>query len=381
MRVAKGNDEISRGWTLSAFIGINNLGRHATATAAEVQDAIDRVFQSGWYILGKECEAFEREFAEFCGVSHCVGLANGTDAIEMGLRALGIGPGKRVVTVANAGFYTATALAAIGAEPVFVDVDRDTKLMALDQLEAVLKAGGIDAVVVTHLYGLLNDMDAILKLTEPAGIPIFEDCAQAHGARRGERRAGSFGAAASFSFYPTKNLGAIGDGGALVTKSSEIAEKVRRLRQYGWESKYKVVTPGARNSRLDEIQAAVLRAKLPHVDRWNAKRRDIASRYSTEIEHPRVVCPKSYGDDYVGHLYVMTCEDRAGLQAHLKAAGVGTDVHYPIPDHRQPVLAPSSKDVRLPVTEELADKVLTLPCYPELSDDEVARIIAAINSW
>ncbi|WP_457092917.1 DegT/DnrJ/EryC1/StrS family aminotransferase [Microvirga sp. P5_D2] len=366
---------------MSTFIGINNLGRHATATAAEVQDAIGRVFQSGWYILGKECEAFEQEFAEFCGVSHCLGLANGTDAIEMGLRALGVGPGSRVVTVANAGFYTATALAAIGAEPVFVDVDRDTKLMALDQLEAVLAAGGIDAVVITHLYGLLNDMDAILKLTKPAGIPVFEDCAQSHGARRGGRRAGSFGDAASFSFYPTKNLGAIGDGGALVTKSSDVADKVRRLRQYGWESKYKVVTPGARNSRLDEIQAAVLRAKLPHVDRWNAKRRDIASRYSTEIEHPRVGCPKTYGDDYVGHLYVVTCEDRGGLQAHLKAAGVGTDVHYPIPDHRQPIIAANSRDVRLPVTEELADKVLTLPCYPELSDDEVATIIAAVNSW
>jgi aminotransferase EvaB len=366
---------------VSAFIGINNLGRHATATAAEVQDAIGRVFQSGWYILGKECEAFEREFAEFCGVSHCIGLANGTDAIEMGLRALGVVSGSRVVTVANAGFYTATALAAIGAEPVFVDVDHDTKLMALDQLEAVLAAGDIHAVVVTHLYGLLNDMDAILKLTERAGIPVFEDCAQSHGAQRGGRRAGSFGAAASFSFYPTKNLGAIGDGGALVTKSSDIADKVRRLRQYGWESKYKVVTPGSRNSRLDEIQAAVLRAKLPHVDKWNAKRRDIASRYSTEIEHPRVICPKTYGDDYVGHLYVVACEDRAGLQAHLKAAGVGTDVHYPIPDHRQPVIAAHCKDVRLPVTEELADKVLTLPCYPEISDDEVARIIAAVNSW
>jgi dTDP-4-amino-4,6-dideoxygalactose transaminase len=366
---------------LSTFIGINNLGRHATATAAEVQDAIRRVFESGWYILGRECEAFEQEFADFCGVSHCVGLANGTDAIEMGLRALGIGPGKRVVTVSNAGFYTATALASIGAEPVFVDVDPDTKLMALDHLEVLLAAGDIDAVVVTHLYGLLNDMDAILKLTEPAGIPVFEDCAQAHGARQRQQRAGSFGVAASFSFYPTKNLGAIGDGGALVTRSSDIAGKVRQLRQYGWESKYKVVTPGARNSRLDELQAAVLRAKLPFVDKWNARRRDIASRYSTEIEHSRVACPKTYGEDYVGHLYVVTCEDRTGLQAHLKAAGVGTDVHYPIPDHFQPVLGPSPKDVHLPVTEELANKVLTLPCYPELSDDEVTRVIAAVNSW
>jgi dTDP-4-amino-4,6-dideoxygalactose transaminase len=364
---------------LSIVIGINNLGRHAEATAAEVQDAIRRVFDSGWYILGRECEAFEQEFADFCGVSHCVGLANGTDAIEMGLRALGIGPGKRVATVANAGFYTATALASIGAEPVFVDVDRDTKLMAVDHLEAVLAAGGIDAVVVTHLYGLLNDMEAIFRLTELARIPVFEDCAQAHGARRGRQRAGSFGAAASFSFYPTKNLGAIGDGGALVTGSSDIAGKVRQLRQYGWQSKYRVVTPGARNSRLDELQAAVLRAKLPFLDRWNARRRDIALRYSTEIKHPRVACPTTYGDDYVGHLYVITCEDRIGLQDHLKAAGVGTDVHYPIPDHRQPVLG--RRDVSLPVTEELADKVLTLPCYPELSNDEVSRVIAAVNSW
>jgi dTDP-4-amino-4,6-dideoxygalactose transaminase len=253
--------------------------------------------------------------------------------------------------------------------------------MALDHLRALIAEGGIDAVVITHLYGLLHDMDAVLRITEPAGVPVFEDCAQAHGASRGGRRAGSFGAAASFSFYPTKNLGALGDAGAVVTQSRDIAGRIRQLRQYGWESKYKVVTSGARNSRLDELQAAILRAKLPSLDGWNNRRREIAARYSTEIRHARVNCPPVYGAEYVGHLYVVTCVDRQGLQTHLSLLGVGTDIHYPIPDHRQAPLRESLTERHLPATEEMAEQILTLPCYPELLDEEITHIIASINRW
>jgi dTDP-4-amino-4,6-dideoxygalactose transaminase len=364
-----------------SHIGINDLKRHAVSTAAVVREAVDRVLESGWYVLGRENEAFEEEFAQFCGASHCIGVANGTDALELGLRALSVREGSRVVTVANAGYYTATALGAIGAIPVYADIDGKTRLMDLNHLADLIAAGGIDAVVITHLFGLLHDMEAVLRITDPAGIPVLEDCAQAHGASRGGRSAGSFGAAASFSFYPTKNLGALGDGGAVVTQDANVAQSIRRLRQYGWEAKYKVSTSGARNSRLDEMQAAVLRAKLPFVESWNSRRREIATRYSTEIKSPRVNCPQVLGEEYVGHLYVVTCDDRQSLSQHLSIAGIGTDIHYPIPDHRQAAVSQAFSSVHLPITEVLAGKILTIPCYPELLDHEVTRVIAAINEW
>ncbi|MEU6427944.1 DegT/DnrJ/EryC1/StrS family aminotransferase [Microbispora sp. NPDC046973] len=362
-------------------IPVNDLRRHAVATEKAVRSSVDRVLSSGWYILGKECESFEREFADYCGTAHCVGVANGTDAIEIGLRALGVGAGSRVATVANAGFYTTTALMALGARPVFVDVERGTKLMDLAHLKQILDEGTLDAVVVTHLFGLLHDMEAVLDLTDRAGVPVLEDCAQAHGARRGGRRAGSFGAAATFSFYPTKNLGALGDGGAVVTGSAAVAERVKRLRQYGWEAKYRVGAEGGRNSRLDEMQAAILRAKLPLLDGWNERRREVATRYSQEIGNPRVACPPVYGEEFVGHLYVVVCDDRDALRAHLADEAISTDVHFPVADHRQSVSADFGQSADLPVTDSLSGSVLTLPCYPEISDEEVARVISSINSW
>ncbi|MCB5175201.1 DegT/DnrJ/EryC1/StrS family aminotransferase [Microvirga lenta] len=365
---------------MTSQILINDLRRHFESTSAVVQEAVERVLKSGWYVLGKENEEFEKEFAQFCGVQHCVGVANGTDAIELGLRALSVGKESRVATVANAGYYTTTALTLIGAIPVYVDVDPQTQLMDLTHLGRLVARGGVDAVVVTHLFGLLHDMESILRITQPAGIPVFEDCAQAHGALREKRPAGSFGAASSFSFYPTKNLGALGDGGAVVTQDTAVAARLRELRQYGWESKYRVSAENARNSRLDEIQAAILRAKLPFLDAWNRRRREIATLYSTAIKHPRISCPPVYGEEYVGHLYVVTCDDRQSLQQHLASAGIITDIHYPVPDHMQPTRK-GSNDVRLPVTEELADKILTLPCYPELRDEEFGHIITTINRW
>ena len=194
-------------------------------------------------------------------------------------------------------------------------------------------------------------------------------------------RAGSVGDVACFSFYPTKNLGGIGDGGAVVTSDRELLERLKSLRQYGWETKYHVVRSGGRNSRLDEIQAAVLSAKLPYLDGWNARRRDIAARYSTAISHPKITCPPVRGEEYVAHLYVVTCEDRADLQKHLSAAEISSDIHYPIPDHLQPAMAGLMPGSSLPVTEHLAGHILTLPCFPELTDAEVDRIIARVNSW
>ncbi|WP_405085618.1 DegT/DnrJ/EryC1/StrS family aminotransferase [Microbispora sp. NBC_01389] len=365
-------------------IPVNDLRRHASVSEKEVSASVGRVLGSGRYVLGEECEFFEKEFAEFCGTAHCVGVANGTDAIELGLRALGVRPGGRVATVANAGPYTTTALTALGARPVFVDVDHETRLMDLAHLKQVLDEQVLDAVVVTHLFGLLHDMETALDLADRAGVPVFEDCAQAHGARRDGRRAGSSGAAASFSFFPTKNLGALGDGGAVVTGSAEVAERVRRLRQYGWEPKYRVAAAGGRNSRLDEMQAAVLRARLPLLDGWNRRRREIAARYSREIRGARVTCPPVYGEEFAAHLYVVVSDDREALRTHLARASILTDVHYPVADHRQPVPGRAGDrdlPVALPVTDALTASVLTLPCFPELTDEEVTRVISAVDAW
>jgi dTDP-4-amino-4,6-dideoxygalactose transaminase len=278
--------------------------------------------------------------------------------------------------------YGTTAVLACGAEPVFVDVDPATHTLDPESLEAALGEGRIDTVIATHLYGRLADMEAILALADRHGFTVFEDCAQAHGARDAAgRRAGSFGNAASFSFYPTKNLGAIGDGGAVATNDPRVADTLRKLRQYGWSAKYRNELPGGRNSRLDELQAAFLRVMLPHLDDWNARRREIANRYSRDIRNERIRPPAASGEEYVAHLYVVRASDRAGLQRHLAEAGIGSDVHYPIGDHRQPLFGNRFTSTTLPVTEAACEDVLTLPCFPELTDDEATRVIQACNSF
>ena len=362
---------------------VNDLRRQTAALRGEIAAAVGRVVASGWYILGQEGVSFEREFANYCGAAECVGVANGTDALELSFRAIEIGPGRRVATVANAGGYVTAALNVVGATPIYADVDPDSQLMDLAGLEALTSSGQIDAVVITHLFGRLHDMDAVLAIARGAGIPIIEDCAQGHGARRGAAAAaaGSFGDLACFSFYPTKNLGALGDAGAITTNDPALAERLRRLRQYGWDGKYQVRQKGGRNSRLDEIQAAVLRAKLPYLDGWNARRRDIAKRFSIGIEHPRVKCPHVLGEDHVAHLYVIASQDRDALRKHLAEAGIQCEIHYPVPDHLQPALKQHSAEPRLPVTESLAQQVLTLPCFPELTDAEVDYIVERVNAW
>jgi dTDP-4-amino-4,6-dideoxygalactose transaminase len=361
------------------MILINDLKRHCDATADVIDTAVNRVIESGRFVLGRECADFESAFASYCGVDHCIGLGNGTDALELALRALGVRRGSRVATVANAGFYTTAVLQIIGAMPVYVDVDENSHLMNIGRLEEVLHEGDLAAIVVTHLYGRLHQMERIAGLAQRAGVPVLEDCAQAHGARRDGRRAGSFGDAAAFSFYPTKNLGALGDGGAVVTRHERVAEEVRRLRQYGWVSKYHVGMLGGRNSRLDELQAAVLQGKLPLLDGWNARRRSIAARYGVAFRRFGMPCPDRTSDDDVVHLYVIRTPRRDKLRERLQKAGVEADVHYPVPDTRQPCWGEDRKWPVLPVTERLAGEVLTLPCYPELTDQEVDKVISVVT--
>ncbi len=362
-------------------IVLNDLSRQTEIMADVLGAAIRRVVERGWYILGPENEAFEAAFANYCGVPHAVGVASGTDAIELALRATGVHRGDAVATVANAGFYATAALLAIGAEPLFVDIDGETQLMSADALDGLLDRASVRCVIVTHLYGLLADMNSILAICAARQIPVIEDCAQAHGASRNGQRAGSFGLAGCFSFYPTKNLGALGDGGAVVTRDEGVARRVSALRQYGWKEKYRVVHLGGRNSRLDEIQAAILSAKLPHLDAWNWARRDIARRYSTEIAHPRINCPPAPGEDHVAHLYVVRAGDRDDLRRHLKARSIASEIHYPIPDHRQPCFSGTPIAADLPQTDRAVAEVLTLPCFPEMTGVEVDAVIDALNNW
>ncbi|HEV8500228.1 MAG TPA: DegT/DnrJ/EryC1/StrS family aminotransferase [Casimicrobiaceae bacterium] len=348
---------------------------HDAGELASLCHAAERVIASRRYVLGAEVAAFEEEFAAFCRTRHCVGVANGTDALELALVALGIRAGDRVATVANAGHYTTTVLRAIGAAPVYVEVGDDL-LMSVADLQRSLD--DVRAVVVTHLYGRMAPIDAILGLARQAGIPVVEDCAQAHGAERGGRMAGSFGDLGCFSFYPTKNLGALGDGGAVVTSDEGLAATVRSLRQYGWSRKYCVEREGGRNSRLDEMQAAILRVKLPQLRRANAARVAIACRYREGMHDlPATIADWSAGE-YVAHLFVVRCRDREALRARLAQQSIGTDVHYPVPDHRQPTEIPR-KHPPMPLTESACREVLTLPCFPGMTDADVDRVIDAIR--
>ncbi len=360
---------------------INDLRRHTASQAGALSAAVARVVDSGWFILGRELEAFEAEFAAYCGTAHCVGVANGTDALELALRASGAGPGKRVLTVANAGAYSTSAIRATGAEPVFVDIDEETLLIDEAAVRRRLGAAAASALIVTHLYGrMVPGIAQIARAANEAGVPLIEDCAQAHGARLGGQVAGTFGDFGCFSFYPTKNLGALGDGGALVTGSDERRDRVRMLRQYGWAGKYRIELAGGRNSRLDEVQAALLRAKLPKLDGWNERRRRIARQLSGGIRHPKIRCPRHFGEDYVAHLYVVRTADRLSLQAHLRSRGIATDVHYPLLDYQQPAFADDGGH-RNPVAERACREVLTLPCFPEMTDEEAAAVVDAVNAW
>ena len=360
---------------------INDLKRHINKIAPSIEKAVSRVIASGWFVLGPEVKAFEDEFAAYCGTPHCVTLANGTDALELALRSLDMGQGKKVLTVGNAGMYSTTAILATGATPVYADIQSDTLLINVEDLQCIINREKIDAIIVTHLYGLLDNAPEIVRLAGSLGIPVVEDCAQSHGAMLDVKKAGSFGDIGCFSFYPTKNLGALGDGGAIVTGRADLAEKVRQLRQYGWTSKYHADLAGGRNSRLDEMQAAILRTMLPLLDEWNRRRREIATRYTRGIVHPKVITPALHGEEYVAHLYIIQTSKRDELKQHLSNAGIPSDIHYPLPDFRQTVCSSLYKNIDKPVTSRICTEVLTLPCFPEMTDDETDIIIDHINSW
>lgn len=360
---------------------INDLSAKVGAYRDQIRSSIDRVLARGWFVLGPEVEQFEKAFASYLGASHCVGLANGTDAIELALKAIGVGPGDRVATVANAGMYATCAMLAIGAEPHFMDVDVETHLVTLAEVTRAIDAG-VKAVVVTHLYGLaVPEIAAIAAYCAQKNVPLVEDCAQAHGAQVDGRHVGTFGSVSSFSFYPTKNLGGIGDGGAVVTSEKKLNDTLRMLRQYGWTAKYAVSMGGARNSRLDELQAAVLSTLLPYLDDANQRRREIAARYTAQIRCPGVSVPLPSGKNYVAHLYVIRSPKRDALREYLRQHEILSEVHYPIPDHRQALFNDRFASMNLQNTELLASEILTLPCYPELGDAALDHVIATINGW
>jgi dTDP-4-amino-4,6-dideoxygalactose transaminase len=359
-------------------VPFNVLAPGVKAIRSEVDAAIARVLDSGWFLLGPELDAFERGFAAYHGGhGEVVGLSSGTDALKIGLQALGVQPGDDVLVTANAGVPPVAAVVAAGGRPVFCDVDPATH--ALDPAEIDRRiTRRTRAVVVVHLYGHAADMRSIRGRAEAYGVKVLEDCAQAHGATTpDQRQVGTLGDAAAFSFYPTKNLGAFGDAGALLTADAGVAERARSLRMYGWRQRY-ISSEHSTVSRMDELQAAVLRVKLQHLDAWNATRRRLAERYIAQLPGWITRPPR----DGVFHLFVIQAADRDGLKAHLAEHGVGTDVHYPLPAHLQTPYAQFGQGVgSLPNTELLARRVLSLPLYPELSEESVDHVCQAARAY
>jgi dTDP-4-amino-4,6-dideoxygalactose transaminase len=355
--------------------------RQYHALQHELDAAAARVLQSGWYILGPEVQAFEAEFARFCGAAHCVSVGNGTEALHLALRALGLQPGDEVVTVANAGVPGAIAIRQAGLTPRFADVDERTHNLAPASLEAGITPR-TKAILPVHLYGRPAPMEAIMEIAARHGLPVVEDCAQSHGATVDGRMSGTLGRLGCFSFYPTKNLGALGDGGAIITDDAALADTLRKLRVYGWERKYHSAVPGGINSRLDELQAALLRCKLPHLRHWNQLRRERAAWYRELLaDVPGLTLPEDISG-HVYHLFVVQVHGgrRDALRQSLAEQGIGTDVHYPLPAHLQPAFDDLGYEPgELPVSERLAETVLSLPCFPELTRAEVEAVAAAIK--
>ncbi|WP_281640382.1 DegT/DnrJ/EryC1/StrS family aminotransferase [Aurantimicrobium minutum] len=361
------------------LVPFNDLGRGTRELRTQIDSVIARVVSSGWFVLGPEHDALEYELSEYLGVKHTINVGNGTDALELALAAVGVKGGSQVVTVANAGAYTTTAALLLGAEPVYCDVDATTLLMSVETLETTLAslAEKPQAIVVTHLYGALAPINELVAVAHKHNIAIIEDCAQSLGATVDGRRGGSFADISTTSFYPTKNLGALGDGGAVFTNNDELANKVRRMRQYGWASKYSIEFDHGKNSRLDEIQAAVLRLKLPLLDKQNDRRKDIHSIYEKENDAD-IHFVNSASESFNGHLAVVISKNREKTRSALLDAGVKTDVHYPIPDHKQKFPSFKPRKSNLEVTEWAAESVFSLPLFPELTPNEIDQVVEAL---
>ena len=364
------------------MILMNDFRSEPPELRQQMLDAVSRVLNSGWYVLGKEVEAFEREWAGLCAVRHCVGVGNGMDAIEIGLRALEIGHDDEVITTPMTAFATVLAIIRAGATPVLADIDPDTAMLDTESVRRCLTAR-TKAIVLVHLYGQAGPIEAILALAKDHEVHLIEDCAQAHGARYKGQPVGSFGSFGAWSFYPTKNLGAVGDAGAVATSSAELAGKARALRHYGQTEPHRHQLLGM-NSRLDELQAAILRVRLPNLECWTLRRREIAKMYHTGIHNPqvRLLPAPAEAERHVYHLFVITCQQRDALQAHLKAQGVESLIHYPIPVHKQEVCRSIPQDpLGLKHTERHAASCVSLPCHPRLTEEDIERVIQAVNSF
>lgn len=357
---------------------LNDLSRGWIATSEEVRTGVLRVLASGWYVHGPEHRAFEEELASYLGIGHAVGVANGTAALALALLAVGCTAGSEVVTAANAGGYTSVAAARLGCGVVYADVEPAGQVVSAETVAAAI-GPSTTAVVVTHLYGNVADMTGIVGLCRERRIAVVEDCAQALGATVDGRRVGTFGDVAAISFYPTKNLGAAGDGGAVATDDEDIAETVRSLRQYGWGEKYRIERPDGMNSRLDEIQAVILRVGLRHLDEMTRKRQAVVRRYRDAVAGGAARMVSGATPSFVAHLAVGRFRARDRAREILGAAGIATDIHYPIPDHRQPGLAAPVRTTSLVETDRAVAEILTIPCFPEMTDDEIDRVCDALR--
>ena len=348
---------------------------------AELRGAFERVFERSWYIEGKEDEAFEKAFAEYCGTKYCIGVGNGLDALMLALKALGIGEGDEVIVPSNTYIATALAVTYVGAKPVFAEPTLETFNIDPSRIEAAVTPR-TRAIMPVHLYGRACDMDPIMAIAKKYRLRVVEDCAQAHGATYKGRKVGAFGDAAGFSFYPGKNLGALGDAGATVTNDPEIAARVRALGNYGSDYKYHHIYKG-NNSRLDELQAAFLAAKLPILEKMNTERRRIADRYRAEMNNPEVILPAvTEGYVPVWHIFGVRCARREALEKHLNERGIGTNKHYPIPMHLQECYRDLGfKEGDFPIAEEISATELSLPMYYGMTDEEIQAVIDAVNDF
>lgn len=357
-----------------------DLKREYQEIKEEINQAIQRVLESRWFILGKELEAFEKEFAEYIGVKHVIGVNSGSDALYLAVKALGIGKGDEVITVSHTFISTVDAITRNGAKPVFVDIDPETYTMDVSQIEKKITER-TKAIIPVHLYGHPADMDQIMEIAEKYDLYVIEDASQAHGAEYKGKKVGNIGHIGCFSFYPTKNLGAYGDAGAIVTNDDELAEKLRMLRNYGSPKKYYHEFIGV-NSRLDEIQAAVLRVKLKYLNEWNEKRRKIAKLYNELLEDSDVIMPiEKEWAKHVYHLYVIRHGERDKLQQHLLKNGIKTQIHYPVPVHMQEAYLNLGINAKLPVTERVSKEILSLPMYPWLKNEEIEYISEIIRKF
>ncbi|MBN2355830.1 DegT/DnrJ/EryC1/StrS family aminotransferase [candidate division KSB1 bacterium] len=362
-------------------VPFNDIKRRYTSIKGEIDTAIQRVLSKGWFILGSEVKEFEAAFAEYLGAKYAVAVGSGTEALHLALIACDLKPGDEVITVPNTAIPTISAISFAQLKPVFVDIDPDTYCMNVELIEEKINQR-TRAIIPVHLYGNACDMEDLMSIAKKYGLQVIEDACQAHGAYYKGKRLGTFGHFGCFSFYPTKNLGAFGDGGMVVTNDVKNANKINLLRNYGQVKRYYHEIKGF-NSRLDEIQAAILNVQLPYLDTWNKRRREIASLYRKLIYHPQIVLPPEQADVYqIYHLFIIRCVKRDRLRTFLSNNGIGTEIHYPVPCHLQNAYKDLGYSIsNYPITEGIVAEILSLPMYPELIEEEIQYVADVMNRF